>query len=230
MPNQPDSLLILAAGFGTRMGPLTEKEPKPLVSLLGKPLIDHTLDLVHDAGITTIAANLHYQFEKLEKYLTPKGVAVSVELPDILETGGGLRQALPLLGNGPVFTLNPDAVWKGPNPLALLRAAWDPDKMDALLLTLPQENALGYTGKGDFLMDAEGRLARGPGNVYSGAQIVKTQALHSIPDTVFSLNKLWDILMDRGRAYGLIYPGQWCDVGTPKGLKQAEDMLGAARV
>ena len=145
--------------------------------------------------------------------------------PQILETGGGLRTALPLLGEGPVFTLNSDAIWTGPNPLTALAGAWDPDRMDALLMLIPRENAHGHTGQGDFLPGTDGRLERGPGLIYSGAQIVKTDLLHEIEDDVFSLNILWNRMMDAGRLYGIAHDGAWCDVGRPEGIATAEAML-----
>ncbi len=230
MQDQPRAAMIFAAGFGTRMGPLTAERPKPMVTLAGQPMIDHAVDIARAAGVTRIVANLHYHADMLARHLAPRGVALSREEPDILETGGGLRAALPLLGAGPVFTLNPDAAWRGPNPLAHLAPLWRPGEMDALLLLIPRDQARGYGGRGDFLADAQGRLARGPGMIYSGAQIIRTDLLHGIEDKVFSLNKLWDVMAARGRLFGVAYPGQWCDVGTPEGLARAERMLGQADV
>ena len=230
MAQTPSAAMIFAAGFGTRMGPLTAERPKPMVTLGGRPMIDHAIEIARAAGATQIVANLHYQAEMLARHLAPQDVALSREEPDILETGGGLRAALPLLGEGPVFTLNPDAAWRGPNPLCQLSPLWRPAEMDALLLLIPRAQARGYNGTGDFLPDAAGRLARGPGLVYSGAQIIKTDLLHGIKDKVFSLNKLWDVMGARGRLFGVAYPGEWCDVGTPEGLARAEDMLRQADV
>ena len=143
----------------------------------------------------------------------------------MLETGGGLRHALPLLGDGPVFTMNPDAIWSGPNPLRALAQAWDGEKMDALLMCVPPDQAIGRVGGGDFVMDADGRLSRGAGMIYGGAQILKTDLLATVPDRVFSLNVIWDRMLEQGRAYGLNHPGKWCDVGNPEGLKLAEAMV-----
>jgi len=221
MRHHPDTVMIFAAGFGTRMGALTASTPKPLIPVAGRALIDHALDLT---GGLNVVANTHYLPDQLEAYLTPRGVTLSHE-PQILETGGGLRAALPLLGEGPVYTLNSDAIWTGPNPLTALAKAWDSAQMDALLMLIPRESARGHTGQGDFLPDADGRLERGPGLIYSGAQIVKTDLLHEVEDDVFSLNILWDRMLDAGRLFGIAHTGAWCDVGRPEGISTAEDML-----
>ena len=226
MRDHPQAVMLFAAGFGTRMGALTADRPKPLIQVSGQALIDHALALVSDAGISRKVANLHYRAEMLQAHLSGKDVLFSVETPDILETGGGLRQAMPLLGEGPVFTLNTDAIWKGPNPLSLAMQAWDPARMDALLVCISPDMAVGHSGKGDFVLDTAGRLSRGPGWIYGGAQIIRTDALNDIPDRAFSLNCLWDRMQERGRLYGLRYPGQWCDVGRPEGIGLAERLIG----
>ena len=161
----------------------------------------------------------------LAAHLGPKGVALSHESPRILDTGGGLRAALPMLGAGPVFTLNTDAIWSGPNPLGLLARAWDPARMGALLIGIAPERALGHAGAGDFSADAEGRLSRGPGLIYGGAQIIDTAALRDMPAGAFSLNLVWDRLAAEGRLFGLRYPGRWCDVGHPGGIALAEGLI-----
>ena len=224
MRNSPNALMIFAAGFGTRMGALTAHQPKPMVKVAGIPLIDHTLALAAPLGLKTVI-NLHYLPQVLEEHLAGSGVTTLTETPDILETGGGLRNARPHLGEGPAFTLNSDALWRGPNPLSALQAAWDGDKMDALLLLIPLENALGHTGTGDFLVGKTGQLTRGAGLVYSGAQIIKPELTENIPEPAFSLNLVWDKLLASGRLYGLPYSGQWCDVGSPEGITRAERML-----
>ena len=218
--------MLFAAGFGTRMGALTADRPKPLIPVAGRALIDHALELVEAAAVPHRVANLHYRAEMLAAHLAGRDVHLSIETPDILETGGGLRHALPLMGKGPVYTLNTDAIWKGPNPLALARQAWNPDRMDALLVCIPPGQAVGHGGAGDFTPDAEGRLIRGPGLIYGGAQIIKTTMLDQIPERVFSLNLLWDRMLATGRLFGLTYPGQWCDVGHPEGIGMAEQMIG----
>ena len=222
---KPDAVMLFAAGFGTRMGALTRDRPKPQIPVAGRPLIDHALALARDIAPARIVANLHYRPEPLEAHLAPLGIILSHEQPQILDTGGGLRAALPLLGGGPVFTLNTDAVWVGPNPLRLLRAAWDPLRMDALLTCIPPAGAIGHAGTGDFLAQPDGRLRRGPGLIYGGAQIVKPGALSEFGEAAFSLNLLWDRMLKQGRLFGLSYPGRWCDVGHPEGIALAERML-----
>lgn len=222
--------MLFAAGFGTRMGALTADRPKPMVPVAGRPLIDHALDLVTPLGLSRVVANLHYKPAPLISHLAGRGIAFSLETPDILDTGGGLRHALPLLGDGPVFTLNTDAVWRGPNPLDLLARAWNPDQMDALLICVPRDNTVGHAGQGDFLLDAAGRITRGPGQVYGGAQIIQPSGLHDITDRAFSLNLLWNRIAARGRLFGLEYPGHWCDVGSPEGIALAETLLDGADV
>lgn len=224
----PPPLMLFAAGLGTRMGALTATRPKPLIEVGGKPLIDHALDLADAGGVTRIVANTHYLPDQIEAHLCARNVAISREDPEILETGGGLRRALPLLGANPVMTLNTDAVWTGQNPLTQLMQAWEARRMDALLLLLPAEQATGHSGTGDFLMDGEGRLTRAkgaPGLVYLGAQIIRTDGLGAIADEVFSLNRLWDRMIDDGRLHGLIHRGGWCDVGRPEGIALAETLL-----
>ncbi|WP_170410765.1 nucleotidyltransferase family protein [Ruegeria atlantica] len=225
MTQDPEAVMLFAAGFGTRMGLLTQKQPKPLIEVAGRPLIDHALDLVDDVRPKRIVANLHYLPDQLEAHLSPKGVLLSHEAPDILETGGGIRAALPLLGPHPVYTLNPDAIWSGPNPLAMLRTAWNPDHMDALLMCIPVGQTVGHTGKGDFTADETGRIVRGGELIYGGAQIMKTDGLMDIREKAFSLNVLWDRLQQQDRLFALTYPGRWCDVGHPKGITLAEGLI-----
>lgn len=220
----PSALMIFAAGFGTRMGDLTRDRPKPLVEVAGTPLIDHALGYAKAADLSPVVVNAHYRADQLAAHV-PDWVSVSHETPEILDTGGGLRQALPLLGSDPVFTFNADALFSGPNPFAPLREAWDPDRMDGLLLLCPPERALGHTLSSGFQMEGDGRLSRAPELAYTGVQILRTEALHNIPDTAFSLNRLWDLIGAEGRLFGTVYPGQWCDVGHPGGIPLAEAML-----
>jgi MurNAc alpha-1-phosphate uridylyltransferase len=217
--------MLFAAGFGTRMKHLTAHQPKPLVQVGGKALIDHTLDLARDIAPKTIVANLHYLPHMLVDHLAGSEVQAITETPDILETGGGLRDALPILGNAPVITMNTDAIWQGSNPITLALEAWDPDKMDALLVCVPVAQTVGYVGDGDFTIAADGRLLRGAGNVYGGVQIVKTDGLAAIKDSAFSLNVLWNQMLKDGRLFGVSYPGRWCDVGHPGGIELAEEMM-----
>jgi len=218
--------MLFAAGFGTRMGALTADRPKPLVKVAGKTLLDHALDQVRPHDLRTVV-NVHYKAEMIRKHLTGTDIAISDESDEILETGGGLRRALPLLGGNPVFTMNTDAVWNGPNPLDILLDAWDPARMDALLLCIPTQNAVGHAGSGDFTLHPDQTITRGPGYVYSGVQILKTDGLNAIEEDAFSLNVLWNQMASADRLCGVPYTGQWCDVGTPEGIALAEQMVAA---
>lgn len=214
------------------MGTLTDHVPKPLINVAGRPLLDFTLEIASSAKIAKIVVNAHYLANQIVTYLTGRDVTISIEHDQILETGGGLKAALPLLGNDPVLTLNSDAVWTGPNPLDQLMRAWDGTKMDCLLLVLPANNAAGHGGFSDFLLGADGQLSRANGDVgyvYLGAQIIRTDGLIMIEDAVFSLNVLWDHMIASGRAFGLVHAGGWCDVGTPQGIIEAEAMLADVR-
>jgi len=220
--------MLFAAGFGTRMRALTANRPKPLVPVRGRALIDHALDLAQSAGCAPIVVNTHYLADQMAAHLADKGVLISHE-PQILETGGGLKSALPLLGTGAVMTLNSDAIWRGANPLAALGAAWDPARMDALLLVQDAASVKGRDGRADFVMGADGQLQRAngaPGVVFLGAQVLQTKAVAEWPETAFSLNQPWERMMTEGRFYGLPYAGDWCDVGSPEGLAVAEALLG----
>jgi len=224
MTDHPNSVVVFAAGFGTRMGALTKNLPKPLIQVAGVTLVDRALALAEAVDPDQIVANLHYRADQLCDHLTPKGVVTSYE-PEILETGGGLKAALPLLGDKPVYTINPDAIWRGPNPLLLLRAAWRPEHMDALLMCVPISRVSGYCGTGDFAANPDGRIQRGTGLVYGGVQIVKTEGLNAISDRSFSLNVLWDRIQTEKKLYCTLYPGHWCDVGHPAGIALAENLL-----
>lgn len=221
-------LMLFAAGKGTRMGALTADRPKPLIPVAGQALIDHALALAAEADVQPIVINTHYLGGQIAAHLAGRGVTISDESDLLLETGGGLRRALPLLGRSPVMTLNSDAIWTGQNPLSQLASHWDAARMDALLLLAPAGAARGHSGRGDFLMDNQGRLTRAngaPGLVYLGAQILRTDRLGEISDQVFSLNLLWDRLIAAGRVFGLVHQGGWCDVGKPEGIAEAEALL-----
>ena len=217
--------MLFAAGFGTRMKHLTANQPKPLVKVSGKALIDHTLEIARGVAPQTILANLHYLPHMLVDHLSGTGVQTILETPEILETGGGLRNALPILGDAPVITINTDAIWSGPNPVKMALDAWNPDQMDALLVCVPVNKTVGYSGNGDFAIDANGSLLRGNGAVYGGVQIIKTDRLAAVGETAFSLNVIWDQMLKDERLFGIKYTGNWCDVGHPDGIKMAEGML-----
>ena len=225
----PGAIMIFAAGRGTRMGTLTDDRPKPLIKVNGRALIDHALRLTEGRALRKVV-NVHHHADMLRTHLGGSDVRISDESDALLETGGGLRKALPLLNRGTVFTLNSDAVRSGPNPLDALARAWNPERMDALLLLLSPEDALGHQGMGDFHRAKDGTLERGPGLVYTGAQIVNTALLDTIADAAFSVNRLWDLHLKRGRLHGVVYDGQWCDVGRPYGIMLAENLLKSADV
>lgn len=224
----PLPLMIFAAGLGTRMRPLTDDRPKPLIEVAGRTLLDRALDLGTAARAAPVVVNSHYRGAQIAAHLDGRKVAISDEAGLLLDTGGGLRAALPLLGAGPgeaVMTLNPDVVWTGPNPLAALQEAWDPARMDALMALVPLGRATARLGGGDFGMDPQGRLHRKGDLVYAGAQIIRPDRLAEIADTVFSLNRLWDLLIGKGRAFGMVHQGGWCDVGRPEAIAEAEALL-----
>lgn len=234
--------MVLAAGLGTRMRPLTEGCPKPLLPLGGRPMIDLVLDHAAAAGVRRAVVNLHYLGGMIRAHLAGREapeVAFSEEAPEILDTGGGVVRALPLLGAAPFYVANSDSVWLGPNPFEVLARAWDPARMDALLLLVARERARAYLRPGDFFLAADGDAngaaprRRGPGErapyVYSGAQIIAPAAFAEAPAGAFSLNLIWDRLIARGRLAAVVYPGGWVDVGTPAGLVEAEAALREAR-
>lgn len=221
-------LMIFAAGLGTRMRPLTDTRPKPLITVAGRSLLDRAIDLGRAGGAGRIVVNTHYLGALITNHLSGSDVAISDEADLLLDTGGGLRKALPLLGPGPVVTLNPDVVWTGANPVAALCEAWDDGRMDALLMLVPLARARARVGAGDFAMDDGGRITRRGDFVYAGAQIIRPDLLAEIPADVFSLNVLWDRLIAEGRAFGLTHPGGWCDVGRPDTIPLAEALLADA--
>ena len=222
--------MLFAAGFGTRMGDLTKRQPKPLIKVAGLPLIDHARRVAIQAGVTRQVANAHYLGDQLADHLADSGVVLSWERDCILDTGGGLKAALPLLGKGPVLTLNTDAIWTGANPLAQLMRAWDETRMDQLFLLLPAEKARSASGRSDFVMDQQGRVgwAKGrEGFLYLGAQIIRPQLLTETK-TTFSLHGPWTRAMESGTAFGVVHQGDWCDVGHPEGIALAEALLRCA--
>jgi MurNAc alpha-1-phosphate uridylyltransferase len=218
----PSAILLFAAGLGTRMAPLTNTRPKPLVSVAGVALLDHAL--ANCAGLRTVV-NVHYFADQIRDHLAQTDVLISDESKQLLETGGGLKHALPLLGSNPVLTMNTDAVWKGPNPVQALTQAWTPIEMEAVLLLIPRAHAVGHTGSGDFDLDSSGRLTRGTKYVYSGVQIIHTDGLADITEDAFSMWVLWDGMLKRKTMFGVVYDGQWCDVGRPDSIEIAQEML-----
>lgn len=227
-----ETCMIFAAGFGTRMGDLTKTTPKPLLKVGETTLLDHALEFARQGGIKAIVVNTHYLAEQIQTHLENSAdVSVIHEAPEILETGGGLKNARQKFDLDTVFCLNSDMIWLGQNPFQKMRQLWDPAKMDALLLMLPRDRALLYEGAGDFVLDAEDRLSRGSKAddeklVFSGLQIIKTEPLDAIEDHHFSLNVLWDKSIENDRLYGTCYGGEWIDVGRPGGLDYATSRIG----
>ena len=231
-----ETAMVMAAGLGKRMRPLTATRPKPLVEVAGRTLLDHTLDRLRAAGVKRAVVNVHYLADALEAHLKRKvkdiEIIVSDERDQLLETGGGLVKALPLIGDDPFLVVNSDNLWiDGPvDTLRTLAERWDDATMDALLLLVPQSRANCHKGSGDFHMDAAGRIARRkPGRVapfvYTGIQIVSHRLLRDAPDGAFSTNILWDRAIAEDRAFGLAHQGLWFDVGTPPAIKRTEAVL-----
>ena len=217
-------ILLFAAGLGTRMRPLTDQRPKPLIPVGGTTLLDHALGLTQLPDIDKRVVNLHYRAADIRRLLADQDITFSDETEDLLDTGGGFKQALLLLRGDPVLGLNTDAVWSGPNPISLLLGAWQ-SHMTCLLMLVPQERTYGHKGKGDFLIGADGQLSRGPGPVYTGLQLTRRAVLDAVPERVFSMNVAWDIAAENDGLYGVEYPGEWCDVGQPDSLPIAEKLL-----
>jgi N-acetyl-alpha-D-muramate 1-phosphate uridylyltransferase len=230
--------MVLAAGLGQRMLPITRTLPKPLIKIGGKTLIDFTLDRLGDAGIEKVVVNVHHLADQVEAHLRARRdlpIVISDERGALLETGGGLKRALPLLGDGPFMTFNSDSLWiEGPQPnLRRLVEAWDPERMDILMLLALGATSVGYDGKGDFHMDSVGRLSRRAERevapfVYAGVAIVKPELLRDAPDGAFSANLLYDRAIEAGRLYGLRLDGQWLHVGEPQSIAAAEESLAAS--
>ncbi len=221
--------MIFAAGFGKRLEGLTACTPKPLVRVGGQALIDHAMAVADHAGISRIVVNLHYRAEAIADHLAGRpGLELAHEHPDILDTGGGLLAALPLLGPEPVFTLNSDSVWSGHNPFIQLETAWPEVAIGALLLLCPPEQAQGHPGGGDFSLGSDGRIKRcragEQGLVYTGAQVIRTDGLSRHRKRIFSLNLEWDRLAAEGRLFGVVHDGEWADAGNPAGLTAASQL------
>ena len=225
---------VLAAGLGTRMRPITDTMPKPLVEVQGRALIDHALDRLEAAGVRETVVNVHYFADKLETHLTGRTaphIRISDERDELLETGGGIARALPLIGSQPFLLLNSDSIWweAGDSALSRLVAAWDDQRMDVLLLLVPVENSTGYKGEGDFVLSSSGQLTRRRENVvglvYMGVAILKPGLFASAPRGAFSLNLLFDAAIETGRLYGIVHDGEWMHVGTPRAIALAEQRL-----
>ncbi len=229
-----DTAMILAAGMGKRMRPLTASQPKPLVRVAGKPLIDHALDRLEDAGVAKAVVNVHYLADALEAHIVGRAapaVTISDERKELLETGGGMLKALPRLPD-PFFSLNSDNIWlDGPSSAFHdLSNRWNPDEMDALLLVVPHARAVNFSGAGDFQMDPLGRLRRRISGriapfIYTGIQLVSHRLMREAPEGAFSTNLLWNRAIEEGRLFGASFTGQWFEVGTPEAIAPTEAAL-----
>jgi MurNAc alpha-1-phosphate uridylyltransferase len=228
--------MLLAAGLGTRMRPLTDRMPKPLLPLGGRALIDHALDRLQDAGVETVVVNAHWQADQLAAYLERRSCPRTVLLrePALLDTGGGVKAALRLLGTEPFFVVNGDTFWlDGTRPaLARLAAAFDPGSVDGALLVHRTFQVHAEVGFGDFALDAWGTLRRRRERevapyIYAGLQIVSPALLAGMPDGRFSMNLAWDAAMSRGRLHGVVHDGLWFHLSTPADLSEAESILQA---
>ena len=235
----PRTAIVLAAGLGKRMMPITATMPKPLVKVGGRTLIDFALDRLHEAGMERVVVNVHHFADMLEDHLRTRKmphIVVSDERDAVLETGGGVKKALPLLGRNPFITFNSDSIWvEGERPnLRRLLDAWDPERMDVLMLVAPLSTSVGYEGRGDFSMDPDGRLRRRRGDqetvpfVYAGVAVVKPEMVADTPEGPFSANLFYDRAIARERLYGLQLDGQWLHVGEPQAIPVAEKCLAAS--
>lgn len=234
----PRRAMVLAAGLGTRMRPLTDSIPKPLVKLSGKPLIDHVLDRLDEAGVEKAVVNVHHLAEQMQAHLAHRKrpqIVISDERGLLLGTGGGVKKALPELGDNPFFHVNSDTVWiDGVKPnLARLAEAFDPKTMDALLLLAPAAGSVGYSGRGDFAMAPDGALRKRAEQeivpfVYAGAAILTPALFKGAPDGNLSLTALFDRAAQAHRLHGLRLDGLWMHVGTPEAIAEAESAIRAS--
>ena len=232
----PRTAMVMAAGLGKRMRPLTATRPKPLIEVGGKPLLDHVLEKLHAAGVKKVVVNVHYLADAVEAHLVSRRHGLDVVISDerrlLMETGGGLVQAEPLIDSDPFLSVNSDNLWiDGPaDTLKLLASHWDDAKMDALLLLVPLARAENHKGMGDFHMDRTGRLRRRDRShvapfVFTGVQMVSKRLLRDAPEGPFSTNVLWDRAIEEGRCFGAVHQGLWFDVGTPKSIPMTEAAL-----
>jgi len=232
----PDTAMVMAAGLGKRMRPLTATRPKPLVQVAGRTLLDRTLDHLRAAGLKRAVVNVHYLADAIEAHLKARDQGLEIQISDeramLLETGGGVVKAMPLINRDTFFVVNSDNLWidGSVDTLKLIASRWDDAAMDALLLLVPYARAMCHSGQGDFHMDAGGRLrrrahARVAPFVYTGIQLISRRLIIDPPEGAFSTNLFWDRAIEAGRLYGVVHPGLWFDVGTPQAVKRTEALL-----
>ncbi len=236
----PETAIVLAAGLGTRMRPLTDKTPKPLLKVCDKTLIDYALDTLAATGVGKTVVNVHYLADQIENHLEDRispEIIVSDERGELLDSGGGAKKALDWLGPKPFYLLNADSFWVNDQErnLAIMADVWDADKMDILLLVANHDQAVGFDGKGDFFMAPDGRLTRrgkrpSAPYIYAGAGIYSPKIIANGPDGAFSLNLLFDEAIKKGRFYAVPMKGLWLHVGTPAAIAQAEQAIAAGAV
>lgn len=224
--------MVLAAGLGSRMRPITDTLPKPLVSVSGQPLIDHVFDRAVAAGLRRLVVNVHHLADQVETHVTARrdiATTISDERETLLETAGGLKKALPLIGSDPIFAFNSDCLWidGGSALIPAMAKGWDPDRMDMLLALAPTVTSVGYDGRGDFDLDSSGQLSRRGEKkiapfVYMGVALLKKQVFDGTPDGPFSLNVVFDRLLEKGTLSGIRLDGLWMHVGTPDAIADAE--------
>lgn len=235
MIEMPRTAMVLAAGLGTRMRPLTDATAKPLIEVAGRSMIDRLLDNLALAGVTRAIVNVHWCADLVEAHLQDRHdlqIVISDEREEVLETGGGLAKARPLLGDDPIFVVNTDAFWApaGPGPLKDLAQAFDPDRMDELLLLADTSRCLGFPGAGDFFLNdasqlsRRGEAAKAPW-AYAGVRIIKPKLYDGIEAAPFSANRIWNECLAADRLYGAPLDRFWLHVGDPQALKDAEFWL-----
>jgi len=231
----PDNAMVLAAGLGTRMRPITDTNPTPLGPVVGTTVVAYGLDALESNGVKNAVVNVHYLAEQIEEHLSDRSnpaISLSDETVALLDSGGGIKKALPKLGEDPFFLINADSFWlEGSTPnLQRLAGTFDPDKMDILLMLSTMDSAIGYSGNGDFEMSAEGRLQRRTEKklspfAYAGAAILHPRIFENTPDDAFSLNLLFDRAIEQDRLFGVRMEGVWLHVGTPESILEAEEAI-----
>ncbi|OHC74723.1 MAG: mannose-1-phosphate guanylyltransferase [Rhodospirillales bacterium RIFCSPLOWO2_12_FULL_58_28] len=235
MPIRPKRAMVLAAGLGLRMGSITEKLPKPMVTVADRTIIDRAIDRLEEVGVETVAVNLHYLGHMIRRHLERRPSPQILFSPEEerLETGGGVARALPLLGGRPFYVVNADALWlngEGEGALSRMGKAWDGRRMDGLLLLNSTVDAHGYDGVGDFTINQNGALSRRPEAgvapyLFAGVQILHPRLFANVPEGPFSLNLIYDRAISKGRLHGIVHDGEWFHIGDPEGLAEAEAFM-----